>query len=344
MIRFTVAGGEHRSHRRYRTVFSVLRLLLPTLILAACEAPLDLSGVVAESARPTHRSDLFQAAAHYQDSVVVVGAMGTIVQSVDGGNNWQNTTLPGRPYLVDVTNCADGSFFAIDKTDGLWSLEADGNWARHALPEMTEPQALACNTDNVIWVIGAFSTILHSSDTGESWESWSLDEDLYLTTIQFIDQQHGVVTGEFGTVLLTQDAGVTWQRADDLPDSFYPQSTYFADRSTGWVVGLSGTIWKTLDGGQSWEHMESGISTPLYGITGFGNTLVAVGDNSTILYSGTDSAVWAPLDDTIKFRTYLRGVIGLDDKRFIVAGGGGSLFAITIPDHGQLASQEMADE
>ncbi len=344
MIRFTVAGGGHRSHRRYSVDFCTFFVLLPILILTACEAPLDLSGVVKESARSTHRSDLFQAAAHYRDSVVVVGGMGTIVQSADGGKNWQNTTLPDRPYLVDVTSCADGSFYAIDKTDGLWSPGGDGRWGRKALPDMTEPQALTCNTDNVIWVIGAFSTIYHSSDAGANWESWSLDEDLYLTTIQFIDQQHGIVTGEFGTVLLTRDAGVTWQRINDLPGSFYPQSAYFTKLSTGWVVGLSGTIWKTLDGGQSWQRMQSGISTPLYGIKGSGNTLVAVGDNTTILYSGTDSDVWAPLDETIKSRTYLRGVIGLDDERFIVAGGGGSLFAITIPEHGSLASPETDDE
>jgi len=307
-------------------------------MLSGCEAPLDLSGVAAEKAKPTHRSDLFQAIARFGDQVVVVGGMGTVVQSADGGKQWHSTTLDGKPYLVDVTACPGGGFYAIDKTDGLWSLESDGRWKHQALPEGTEPQALACNSDGVLWVVGGFSTIVHSNDAGGTWESWSLEDDLYLTTIQFPDKEHGFATGEFGTVLVTQDGGATWERGTDLPDSFYPQGAYFSDALTGWVVGLSGTIWKTSDAAQTWENIPSSSTTPLYGIRGAGDTLVAVGDNTTIMVSRRADGTWAPLGQTKKSRTYLRGVAGLDRNHFVVAGGGGSLFSVTIPDKAPLAS------
>jgi photosystem II stability/assembly factor-like uncharacterized protein len=173
-------------------------------------------------------------------------------------------------------------------------------------------------------VTGGFSTIVHSSDAGASWETWSLDEDLYLTTIQFLDRQHGVVSGEFGTVLLSDDGGATWSRAND--------------------VGLNGTIWKTDNGGQAWQHMQNGINIPLYGITGFGNTLVAVGDNATILYHRIGDASWTPLNGATKSRAYLRGVAGLGDGQFVTAGGGGALFSIKIPDSGALESPEALNE
>ena len=318
--------------------FTRLCFVLLALTLGACEAPLDLSGVNAQESLPTHRADLFQAVAHDQGKVIAVGGMGTIVQSKDGGNNWQRTTLPGHPFLVDVTVCPDGTFHVIDKTDGIWSVQPDDNWVRQALPEMTEPQAMTCDAANVIWVTGGYSTIFHSKDAGASWDSWSLDEDLYLTTIQFTDDQHGVVSGEFGTVLLTADGGESWERANDLPGSFYPQSTHFSSPTTGWVVGLSGTIWETNDGGQSWEQMSSGSNLPLYGIAGFGDTLVAVGDNTSILYYRTGDLSWTTFNDAINSRTYLRGVIGLTENEFITAGGGGALFTITVPDSGALAS------
>jgi len=328
----------------YSAISSCLCFVFLGMALAGCEAPLDLSGVNSQLAKPTQRADLFQAAARHQDNVIVVGGMGVIVKSPDGGDSWQRTTLPDKPFLVDVTVCPDGSFHAIDKTDGIWSLQPDGAWYRQALPEMTEPQAMACDASNVIWVTGGFSAILHSTDTGASWETWSLDEDLYLTSIQFIDSQHGIVTGEFGTVLFTADGGVTWNRANDLPDSFYPQSTFFASPATGWVVGLSGTIWKTENGGQAWQRMQNGINAPLYGITGFGNTLVAVGDNATILYHKMGDASWTPLNGATQSRTYLRGITGLGDSKFITAGGGGALFSITIPDGGSLESTGASDE
>jgi photosystem II stability/assembly factor-like uncharacterized protein len=307
--------------------------MLLGMILAGCEAQLDLSGVNAQQSRSTHRSDLFQALAHHQDTVITVGGMGAVVQSTDGGDSWKRTTLPGKPFLIDVTVCPDGSFHTIEKTDGLWSMKADGNWVRQPLPEMTEPQAMTCDSSNVIWVTGGFSTIIHSGDAGASWESWTIDEDLYLTTIQFVDNNHGIVTGEFGTVLLTENGGVSWDRADDLPDSFYPQSTFFSSPETGWVVGLNGTIWATDSGGQSWQQAPSGINIPLYGISGFGDTLVAVGENTTILYYSPGDSSWNLLDGTVKSRTYLRGIIGMDGNQFIAAGGGGALFTVTVPQN-----------
>ena len=336
--------GAFWPHTASRFVPACLHFIVLATILAACEAPLDLSGVNSQLSQATQRSDLFQAAARHRDTVFAVGGMGTIVQSLDGGANWRRTTLPGKPFLVDVTVCPDGGFHSIDKMDGIWSIQPDGNWVRQSLPEMTEPQAMTCDAANVIWVTGGFSTIVHSDNAGASWETWSLDEDLYLTTIQFVDRQHGMVSGEFGTVLLTADGGATWNRADDLPDSFYPQSAYFTSPATGWVVGLNGTIWKTDSSGQSWQPMPSGINTPLYGITGFGNTLVAVGDNATILYHRVGDESWVTLNDATKSRTYLRGIAGLGDGQFLAAGGGGALFTITIPNREPQVSPGAPDE
>lgn len=340
----TGTRGTYWPRTGSRAISSCLSVVFLGALLAGCEAPLDLAGVHSQLSQPTQRSDLFQAVARHQDTVIAVGGMGTVVQSSDGGVNWQRTTLTGKPFLVDVTACPDGTFYAIDRIDGLWSARSDGQWARKALPEMTEPQGMTCDASNVIWVIGGFSTILHSTDAGNSWETWVGDEDIYLTTIQFVDPHHGIVSGEFGAMLLSTDSGVSWNRVNDLPDSFYPQSTYFTSPTTGWVVGLNGTIWKTESGGQSWQRMQSGIKTPLYGITGFGNTVVAVGDNTTILYHRVGDESWTPLNDATKSRTYLRGVTGLGGGKFIAAGGGGTLFTITIPNSGALAGLETADE
>lgn len=303
------------------------------VVLAGCEAQLDLSGVNAQMSQATRRSDLFQAVARHRDTVITVGGMGAIVQSSDGGGNWTRTTLPGKPFLIDITVCPDGGFHTIEKTDGLWSIQADGSWVRQALPDMTEAQAMTCDSNNVLWVTGGFSTIIHSVDAGASWESWTSDEDIYLTTIQFIGTSHGIVTGEFGTVLLTADGGVSWDRADDLPDSFYPQSTYFSSPDTGWVVGLNGTIWETENGGHRWQQAPSGINIPLYGISGFGDTLVAVGENTTILYHNPGDSSWSLLNSAVKSRTYLRGIIGIGGNKFITAGGGGALFTATVPQN-----------
>lgn len=335
---------ETQTDAASRCVISRLaKYFILVLLLAGCEAELDLSGVNAELEQPTRRADLFQAIARHGDAIVVVGAMGAIVHSADGGAGWQRSTLPDNPYLVDVAACPDGRFFAVDKSDAIWSAQPDGSWLRQALPEATEPQALTCDPANRLWVIGGFSTILNSADDGVNWDYFSLDEDLYLTTIQFVDQLHGVVTGEFGTVMLTEDGGASWTRAADLPDSFYPQSAWFASPTTGWVVGLNGTIWKTNDGAQSWQDAQSGVNAPLYGVSGTGHAVVAVGDNSTILYHRIGGSSWTPIKGSTRSRTYLRGVAGAGAGVFIVAGGQGTLFQVEIPDSGQRAAGQSGN-
>jgi photosystem II stability/assembly factor-like uncharacterized protein len=196
---------------------------------------------------------------------------------------------------------------------------------------------MACDKSNTIWVTGGFSSILHSADAGANWESWSLDEDLFLTTIQFVDEQHGFATGEFGTVLRTSDGGLTWERATDLPDSFYPQSAWFSDAATGWAVGLDGIIWKTGDSAETWQLMPSGINSPLYGIAALGDTLLAVGDNTTVLYTHAGSQAWQRLEATEASHSWLRAVTSLGGNDFVVAGGG-NLFTVTIPGDGKLSA------
>jgi photosystem II stability/assembly factor-like uncharacterized protein len=72
---------------------------------------------------------------------------------------------------------------------------------------------------------------------------------LYAT--HFLNDRHGTVVGALGTVLSTNDGGVTWtpqetQHAVTLFDVF------FTDPSTGWVVGNAGALFQTIDGGARW--------------------------------------------------------------------------------------------
>jgi photosystem II stability/assembly factor-like uncharacterized protein len=89
--------------------------------------------------------------------------------------------------------------------------------------------------------------------------------------------------------------------------------------------------------------MRTGINAPLYGISGSGNNLVAVGDNTAILYYRTGDESWTALDDTSSSRTYLRGIAGLDGNRFVTVGGG-VLFTLSIPGEGAPGSLEMLHE
>ena len=307
-----------------------LALMLVLLLVAGCQARLDWSGVHSQQSRSIQRADLLQAATEYKGTIVTVGAMGVVITSEDGGKSWQRTAIVEKPFFIDVSVCPAGDFYAIDNVGVLWSRQSDTSWSQRLLPEGTEPQALTCDVSGTLWVVGGFGTILSSGDAGSNWDAYSLDEDVYLTTVQFVDAAHGFITGEFGIVLYTGNRGLTWQRARDFPDNFYPQAAHFIDESTGWVVGLNGKIWYTSDGAQTWHQENNGNNAPLYGIATVGDAVVAVGDNATVLYRRRSDPSWSKLDSSVSTRMYLRAIVGLGGHQFAAAGGG-VLFTGAVP-------------
>ncbi len=303
---------------------------LAVMGLCACEAPLVLDHVRAQQANPTQRSDLFQAAAGNDRAIVVVGNRGTLVSSLDDGGTWQRQTLEEQPFLLDVAACPDGSFVALAYENYIYIGDAEaGNWRRVAIDSEEVPQALTCDPQGRIWVVGSFSSILSSADRGETWSASSMDEDLHFTTVQFIDRDTAFLTGEFGVVVQTTDGGATWENLPPLRDEFYPQDAWFRDASTGWIVGLTGTVLRTDDGGRTWVRQEAGTQAPLYSIIPGDDGLFVVGGFGTVLQSTTGDA-WTIVKHDKPIRFYLRAALALDGRRLVAAGGAGALFVIEI--------------
>ena len=125
--------------------------LLPLILLfvAACEAPLDLSGVEAEAAKTVVRFDMFQAAAHHDQRVVVVASNGVALVSDDNGNNWRRDNIETSPSLIDVTACESGDFFALDSTRAVWRLAADGTpWSSTVVDTPENTLSISCAPGN----------------------------------------------------------------------------------------------------------------------------------------------------------------------------------------------------
>jgi photosystem II stability/assembly factor-like uncharacterized protein len=89
-----------------------------------------------------------------------------------------------------------------------------------------------------------------------------------LSSIQFMNEENGLIVGYNGTIFRTSDGGETWERNDppvegieiDLPtgrgwwyyDCWDLRRLDFVTDSRGWAVGNNGAILKTTDGGSTW--------------------------------------------------------------------------------------------
>lgn len=63
-----------------------------------------------------------------------------------------------------------------------------------------------------------------------------------------------VAAGDFGTVLLSDDAGKTWRQAK-TPTRATLSALFFLDAKRGWAAGHGGVLIATRDGGESWTQL-----------------------------------------------------------------------------------------
>lgn len=307
-------------------------LIISFFILAiqACEAPLQMDSVIAESRKPTYRSDRLQKITTNGNVLVTVGSFGVIVLSTDKGVTWVRTQLETQPTFIDVVSCPDKSIAALTLEGALWISVNDGeSWEEKPLSSEEVPQTLTCAPDGTLWVVGSFSTFLSSHDGGNSWESKSLDEDMILSYIKFFDTENGVVTGEFGSFFKTTDAGKNWIAQNPMPNEFYPIASLFLNMNEGWVAGLSGKILYTNNGGETWVSQESNTKAPLYGLSNDSSRIYATGALGVFLQKSFKPAdsLWKVVPQNT--RSYIRDALPTGDH-VVITGGRGMLERVLI--------------
>ena len=301
------------------------------LTLAACEAPLNLEQVEAESARDLRRYDMLQAAAHNGNRVAVVSSVGAVVVSDDGGVNWERIELPHRPSLIDITACETGDFFALDSQRRVWRRGAGENdWQASSVDTPEATLSIYCAPNGRVWVSASFGTLYWSDTSLAQWQEFSLYEDLQFTAVRFVDELNGFAVGEFGTVIVSSDGGDNWEQREPIPNEFYPMAADFLDAQHGWVGGLDGVIWHTADGGESWQRQETVTTAPIYNIHANGHGVFAVGGSAKLVELKGDT--WHSFEGGPEVLAYMRGLDTLANGSLLIAGGGGTLAVIPLQD------------
>lgn len=323
----TVQPDKARSGRAPASPFR-LAIISGLILLAGCEAPLDLSGVEQQLKEPVRRTDQILAVATAPGLEVAVGSDGLVLRREGSDTPWQRQILDTRPNLIDVELCPDGSLIALSFERQLWrSDDQAANWQAVDLPTPENLLDLACAPDGSYWAVGSFSTLMSSRDGGASWNENTLGEDAMLSTIQFLDDGSAYVTGEFGILARSDDAGQHWEVLPPIPEDFYPQAARFTSREQGWVAGLDGKVLRTDDAGLTWQTEPTPVVAPLYGLLQSGEALIALGENGTLIRR--QQGQWQRLDGP-SLPVWLRGAAWQENGHLLIAGGAGTLMSLDI--------------
>jgi photosystem II stability/assembly factor-like uncharacterized protein len=239
----------------------------------------------------------------------MVGELGRIFRTEDGGASWQRQDAgTKRPFLT--MSCLDAKTAWIAGKEGIVYATRDGGTTWSLVKTGSNRHVFALQFANAQRGHGAgdFGAMVHTEDGGATWTPSRVAEDVKLPEsaldtgvepgdvnlygISYGDPDHVWLVGEFGIVLASSDGGRTWQQQQTPVESTL-FGVHFLDAKRGWVVGVDSVILDTDDGGATWRLSHAPIAArSLYDVFVRDHQGWIVGDSGTVLQSGDGGATW----------------------------------------------------
>ncbi|MBH0073029.1 hypothetical protein I6E78_13705 [Pseudoalteromonas sp. NZS127] len=285
-------------------------LVYASLILSgasvAQEAP--QFAISAINADKTLLTDITQTKA----GLVAVGKHGTVITSINGIDWQQAESVPTQILLtaVDFTNENNGwacghDATIINTTNGgkTWHLQ-------QAKPEIDKPCLDILFKDELHgYAVGAYGMFYQTSDGGKHWQKRFLDSLLFSDDREYLSdlKEHDpegyeaetasilphfnrieqtpdglMLVGEMGLMAKSTDAGLTWQRVDEIyPGSFF---AFSANAQQEVVAGLRGNVFTRQQGDQNWQHLDNKKTATINNIINYNNEQWLMLANSGVIF------------------------------------------------------------
>jgi len=167
--------------------------------------------------------------------------------------------------------------------------------------------------------------VLRTTNAGATWIR-DVPAGIWNLRSVWFEGANGCAVGDAGTILLTDDSGVTWARHTAVPTADDLLDVTFADADTGWAVGANGVILSTVTGGSRWQPQKSGETSMLNDVF-FLNAKEGwvAGDRGTLLHTTDGGATWQ--DESLRTHAHLTRLFFIAPDRGWAVGGNGVIFS-----------------
>ncbi len=327
-------------------IFSALFLLYGV----NCQAKIELLNTPSVSSSLVSKNILTSLTKSTNESVLAVGERGNII-NWKSQNNYTQEISPVSLLLTDVivlsngTKLAtghDGVIISLPKGADTWHKLFDGFELIKLKITLLEKQ-----------VIKAKENIETIEDEEEKEEATFALEDLEfaledainsikagpslpLLSVTQTNNDTILITGAYGTLLMSSDLGKTWQLLDDKlnnPNKFHLNSITSESNIT-YIAGEQGNVFKSIDNGSSWRSISTPYNGSLFGVLAQKNTpnLISFGLKGNYFVSNDHGEHWQHY--TSENRATLLGGYIKENGDVVLVGHGGTIVKlnINIPD------------
>ncbi|MBR9979233.1 MAG: choice-of-anchor D domain-containing protein [Bacteroidetes bacterium] len=270
---------------------------------------------------------------------LVSNSTGSVFRTTNAGASWDFIAVeqPRRFTFHAVHPVSDqktlllgtgGAIFLTEDGGQSWTQGGTAITRRHF-------NSITALSDSSAWVFGngsAYRTV----DAGVTWQGsdtislpgFRAGYALSLTRI--------IGTGSQGQLMLSKDAGQTWQ-IEELSSRGQIEQIVFVDDLHGWLTGAHGTVARTMDAGETWIELDPGVSHDFNDISAVSPQEAWIaGINGYIYHTSDGGASWTeqntPIStnlETIHFIDAMNGWAGGQLALLRTSDGGATWTPIT---------------
>jgi photosystem II stability/assembly factor-like uncharacterized protein len=281
----------------------------------------------------------------------VAGSNGTLLQTLDGGATWKKAALVIKDdfrdvYFFDERNgwllaqrdpfklsSNEQSSYLLNTTDGgatwqrvfLNTADANVRFTRLVFADSQHG-----------WVFGEMGVLFATIDGGAHWMPQRTATNHLLLGGTVANNGHGFLVGAGGTILRSDDYGMTWQ-STNLRNATAPRlSAVSVIGNFAWTVG--GTqMFRTIDGGRTWAAQQPNSTADLFDIKFIdSHEGWAVGSQGTLLHTTDGGLHWSV--ESIQRPHALERLYLVDRTHGWVVGFGGTILKLGAASPPQLKS------
>lgn len=238
----------------------------------------------------------------------ITGTDGTLLRTDDGGKTWlpvQKFTTDAilQIYFTDPSTgwmlCERSVYSRGNNPTSYLRKTTDGgvHWNKVEFEDAGRERVtrILFDRSGLGLAFGEGGIFYRLQEDGKTWKRSRAAIHFLLLDGAYSTGTNGAIVGAGGTIVFTQDGGLTWEQATILHETETRiNSVIFTSVKQGWAVGTNGSIFTATGGGRLWRLVPQEETTVTLNNVYFTSSRdgYAAGNDGTILHTTDAGAHW----------------------------------------------------